>query len=147
MSDTVTLIVDGIPHELPLVTGTEGERAVDISRLRSTTGLITLDDAYSNTGSCSSAITFIDGERDQVIACPGRDVLTEELLCGAPAQKHGDLVEHTVSRLEEVVLLRQLQRIAQRAPPADDRDLVHGIAVFQYVAHERVPALVEGYGE
>ena len=51
MSDTVTLIVDGIPHELPLVTGTEGERAVDISRLRSTTGLITLDDAYSNTGS------------------------------------------------------------------------------------------------
>ena len=62
MSDTVTLIVDGIPHELPLVTGTEGERAVDISKLRSTTGLITLDDSYSNTGSCRSAITFIDGE-------------------------------------------------------------------------------------
>ena len=63
MSDTVTLVVDGIAHELPLVTGTEGERAVDISKLRATTGLITLDDAYSNTGSCSSAITFIDGER------------------------------------------------------------------------------------
>ena len=55
MSDTVTLTVDGIAYELPLITGAEGERAVDISKLRSTTGLITLDDAYS--------ITFIDGER------------------------------------------------------------------------------------
>ena len=62
MSDTVTLTVDGIAYELPLITGAEGERAVDISKLRSTTGLITLDDAYSNTGSCTSAITFIDGE-------------------------------------------------------------------------------------
>jgi citrate synthase len=48
--------------ELPVVEGTEAERAVDISKLRSTTGLITLDEGYVNTGSTTSAITFLDGE-------------------------------------------------------------------------------------
>jgi len=45
------------------VTGSEGEKAVDISTLRDMTGYITLDEGYGNTGSCSSAVTFIDGER------------------------------------------------------------------------------------
>ncbi|AQP46910.1 citrate (Si)-synthase [Tessaracoccus aquimaris] len=63
MSETANLIFDGQSYELPIVTGTEGERAIDISRLRGATGLITLDDGYANTGSCRSAITFIDGER------------------------------------------------------------------------------------
>ncbi|MCC6446584.1 MAG: citrate synthase [Armatimonadetes bacterium] len=49
--------------ELPIVVGTEGERAIDIGQLRNRTGYITLDDGYANTGSCKSAITFIDGER------------------------------------------------------------------------------------
>jgi citrate synthase I (hexameric type) len=49
--------------ELPVVTGTEGERAIDISKLRGESGLITLDPGYGNTGSCTSAITFLDGER------------------------------------------------------------------------------------
>ncbi len=57
------LEIDGTVYEFPIVVGTQGERAIDISRLRSTTGVITLDDGYANTGSCSSAITFIDGER------------------------------------------------------------------------------------
>jgi citrate synthase len=48
--------------ELPLVVGTENERALDISTLRDRTGLITLDDGYRNTGSTSSAITYINGE-------------------------------------------------------------------------------------
>ena len=60
--DTGRLEVDGKTHEIRLVLGTEGERALDISNLRSETGLITLDPAYKNTGSCKSAITFIDGE-------------------------------------------------------------------------------------
>ncbi len=46
-----------------MVTGSEGERAIDISKLRSESGLITLDPGYGNTGSCTSAITFLDGER------------------------------------------------------------------------------------
>ena len=48
---------------LPLIEGSAGERAVDISKLRDQTGLITLDSGYGNTGSCQSAITFIDGEK------------------------------------------------------------------------------------
>lgn len=53
----------GRQYSLPIVEGTEGERAVDISKLRSQTGLITLDPGYVNTGSCKSAITFMDGEK------------------------------------------------------------------------------------
>jgi citrate synthase len=48
--------------ELPIVEGTEKERAIDIAKLRSQSGLITLDYGFVNTGSCESAITFIDGE-------------------------------------------------------------------------------------
>ena len=54
---------NGIEAELPIVVGTQGETAIDISKLRATTGLITLDDGYVNTGSCRSSITFIDGEK------------------------------------------------------------------------------------
>ena len=63
MTETVTLQVDGKFYTLPLVQGSEGERAIDITRLRAETGLITLDPGYGNTGSCESAITYIDGEQ------------------------------------------------------------------------------------
>jgi len=63
MSESVKLVYDGKEFELPVITGSEGERAIDISRLRQETGLITLDTGYPNTGSCSSAITFMDGEK------------------------------------------------------------------------------------
>src|SRR5438105_4294287 len=63
MSTTAKLELEGRPYELAIVTGSEGEKAVDISALRSNTGYITLDDGYANTGSCTSAITFIDGEK------------------------------------------------------------------------------------
>src|ERR1700694_3452672 len=53
----------GKETELPVVTGTENEHAIDIAKLRSETGLITLDYGYMNTGSTESAITFIDGDR------------------------------------------------------------------------------------
>ncbi|MEJ2726612.1 MAG: citrate synthase [Deltaproteobacteria bacterium] len=63
MKETAKLIIDGETYELPIVTGTEGERALDISKLRKETGLLTLDPGYSNTGSCESTITFLDGEK------------------------------------------------------------------------------------
>jgi citrate synthase len=56
------LIVDGRELELDVIVGSEGERAIDISKLRSETGYITLDQGYGNTGSCTSNITFINGE-------------------------------------------------------------------------------------
>jgi citrate synthase len=63
MANTAELKLDGKTYSLPIVEGTEKERAVDISSLRNQTGHITLDDGYGNTGSCRSAITFIDGEQ------------------------------------------------------------------------------------
>jgi citrate synthase len=57
------LILDGNESELPVITGSEGEVAVDVRSLRKSTGAITYDPGYGNTGSCSSAITFIDGEQ------------------------------------------------------------------------------------
>ena len=63
MNNTARLELNGNVFELPVVEGTEHERAIDISSLRNQTGYITLDDGYANTGSCKSKITFIDGEK------------------------------------------------------------------------------------
>jgi len=63
MSEFARLQLGDKTIELPIVKGTEGERAIDINTLRAKTGYITLDEGYRNTGSCESAITFIDGER------------------------------------------------------------------------------------
>ena len=65
MSETeaARIAVGGSEYELPVVRGSEGEVAVDISRLRNQAGVITIDPGYGNTGSCRSSITFIDGER------------------------------------------------------------------------------------
>jgi citrate synthase len=63
MGEHVTLTYGGKSIELPLVVGSEGEKAIDISSLRKDTGLITLDMGIANTGSCLSAITYMDGEK------------------------------------------------------------------------------------
>ena len=60
---SVKLDIDGKTFELPLITGTEGEKAIDITTLRSETGCITSDIGYKNTGATKSAITFLDGEK------------------------------------------------------------------------------------
>jgi citrate synthase len=56
------LTFNGMNMEMPIIEGTEGEKAIDISNLRQETNLITLDVGYQNTGSCMSKITFIDGD-------------------------------------------------------------------------------------
>ncbi|MDZ7697438.1 MAG: citrate synthase [Deltaproteobacteria bacterium] len=63
MTRTAQLIVNGETYELPVVIGSEGEEAIDITELRKKTGLITLDPGYANTGSCESNITFMNGEK------------------------------------------------------------------------------------
>jgi citrate synthase len=63
MNEFAKVIYDDKEYLLPLVIGTEGEKALDISRLRQETGLITLDTGYGNTGSCTSNITYMDGEK------------------------------------------------------------------------------------
>jgi citrate synthase len=63
MVHSATLTIDGKVLELPVIEGTEDELAIDITQLRAKTGFITYDPGYGNTGSCKSAITFIDGEK------------------------------------------------------------------------------------
>ncbi len=63
MTEFVKLTYGDNEYELPVIVGSEGEKAIDISKLRSQTGLITLDTGYANTGSCTSNITFMDGEK------------------------------------------------------------------------------------
>ena len=63
MSHTCRIELDGKSYDFPTVEGTEHELAVDITTLRDRTGFITLDDGYGNTGSCTSDITYIDGDK------------------------------------------------------------------------------------
>ena len=62
MSKTAILEVDSEKFELPIVKGSENEIGIDISKLRDLSGMITLDPGYKNSGSCTSKITFLDGE-------------------------------------------------------------------------------------
>lgn len=62
MATVAKLELDGKIIELPTIVGTEGEKAIDISKLRASTGYITLDPSYMNTGACVSKITYLDGE-------------------------------------------------------------------------------------
>ena len=62
MSETAKIELDGKVYELPVVVGTENEKAIDISKLRDLTGYITLDTGYKNTGATKSSITYLDGE-------------------------------------------------------------------------------------
>ncbi len=63
MANTARITVDGNTYELPVAEGTENEKAIDVSALRSQSGIITLDRGFKNTGSCESGITFLDGEK------------------------------------------------------------------------------------
>ena len=63
MSETAKIEVEGKTYELPVITGSENEKAIDISKLRAQSGYITIDTGFKNTGSTKSAITFLDGEK------------------------------------------------------------------------------------
>jgi citrate synthase len=62
MADVAKLTIEGNEYELPVMIGSEGERSVDISKLRNMSGVITLDHGFGNTGATDSEITFLDGE-------------------------------------------------------------------------------------
>ncbi|MCU0613924.1 MAG: citrate synthase [Desulfobacterales bacterium] len=62
MTENVKMIIEGKEYEFPVICGTEGEKAIDITSLRQKTGFITMDPGFANTGSCISSITFMNGE-------------------------------------------------------------------------------------
>src|SRR5690606_13985238 len=63
MSEKAILEFGGKRYEFPVIKGTEDELEIDKNDLRARTGLVTMDPVYKNTGSCESAITFLDGEK------------------------------------------------------------------------------------
>jgi citrate synthase len=63
MAKTATLTIDGKSYTFPIVEGSEGEQGIDISNLLESTGTVTLDFGYKNTGATTSAITFLDGDK------------------------------------------------------------------------------------
>ena len=73
-----------------------------------------------------------------------RDVADRELLGHAPPEEHRELVDELLARGEELILLWQRERVAERAAARDHADLVHGVGVRQHVGDERVAALVVG---
>ena len=75
MTKTATLILDGKEIELPITVGSEAEVGIDISKLRSQAGAVTLDPSFANTGACQSAITYIDGEQG-ILRYRGYDIAT-----------------------------------------------------------------------
>tara|TARA_B100001142_G_scaffold328927_1_gene390442 strand:- start:20287 stop:21570 length:1284 start_codon:yes stop_codon:yes gene_type:complete len=115
---------EGKVYELPVVTGVENENAIDISKLRGTSGLITLDRGFKNTGSCQSSITFLDGERG-ILRYRGYSI--EEL-----AEK---------STFLEVAFLL----IYGELPTKDQLDnFTHEIATHSLV-HEDVKSILDGF--
>ncbi len=63
MAEEAKLIIDGSEQIFPVIVGSEGEKAIDIGKLRKSTGYVTIDPGYKNTGSTTSAITYLDGEK------------------------------------------------------------------------------------
>jgi citrate synthase len=115
MGENAELRVGDQVVELPVVVGSEGERAIDISKLRSQTGYITLDPGFANTGSCKSSITFIDGEKGILRY---RGIPIEEL-----AEKS--------SFLEVAYLL-----IYGRLPTAEELESFSGSVIHHTMIHE-----------
>ena len=69
MADNAIIRLEGKEYELPIILGTEGEKAVDIAKLRDESGYITYDVGYKNTGSTISKVTFLDGEEGILRHC------------------------------------------------------------------------------
>ncbi len=110
--------------KLPMVIGTENEQAVDISKLRSQTGVITLDEGYRNTGSARSSITFIDGERGIL------------RYCGIPIEQ---LAKHS-SFVETAMLL-----IHGELPKPDVLQRFRDLLTEHEMIHEGMRNSFEGY--
>lgn len=115
MGEFAELTFRGRTIRLPVVEGTEGDTGLDISVLRKELGAITLDPGYANTGSCRSAITYIDGEQG-ILRYRGYDI--------------AELAEHT-SFLEVALLL-----LRGELPTRDELDAFTASVKEYMLVHE-----------
>lgn len=129
MADTAFLELEGKRYEFPLVKGSEGEVGIDIKTLRAQTGAVTLDPGYKNTGSCQSAITFLDGEKGELRY---RGYAIDELAEKASFLEVAYLLIYGVFPSSE-----QLQQFEAdiKKESALDPNLVHIIDSFPSTAH------------
>jgi citrate synthase len=145
MAEVAKLVIDGKTYELPIVIGTEGERAIDISKLRATAGCITLDTGYANTGCCISSITFIDGDKG-ILRYRGYPIeelaekstfletayllLHGELPTKAQLEKFSDLITHHTMVHEDIIrnLFRGFPKSAH--PMAVTASVVGALSTF-----------------
>ncbi|OEU60115.1 MAG: citrate (Si)-synthase [Desulfobacterales bacterium PC51MH44] len=124
MAENIKIEFEGKAYEFPLVVGSEGEKAIDITKLRQTTGLITLDPGYANTGSCASSITFMNGEKG---------VLRYR---GIPVEQ---LAEHS-SFIETAYLL-----INGRLPTREELNLVSALFNEHSLVHEDMQIFYQNF--
>ncbi len=124
MSNKAEIKVDGKTLELPVIEGTEQEKAIDISKLRGESGIITIDPGFKNTGSTQSAITFLDGEKG-ILRYRGYTI--EEL-----AEKS--------SFLEVAYLL-----IYGELPDAETYKKFESDITYHTLVHEDVKKILEGF--
>ncbi len=145
-----TLILGDARYELPVTEGSEGERAIDISGLRAQTGYITLDPGYGNTGSCESAITYIDGEQgilryrgipiEQFADSPTFIEVALLLICGhLPTQKEYDVFSADLTRFANLDegMKHQFEGFPRSAPPmAILSAMINALSCFHPELHE-----------
>lgn len=128
--EQASLTLDGQTYQLPVIKGSEGERAIDISSLRARTGHITLDPGYGNTGSCESAITFIDGDAgilryrgipiEQFVDSPTFIEVAQLLIFGhLPSQEEYERFSEDLTRFANIDegMKHQFENFPRSAPP------------------------------
>jgi citrate synthase len=129
MDKFAKLIVEGKEYNLPVITGTNGEKAIDISSLRSTAGVITLDPGLANTGSCLSKITYIDGEKGILLH---RGYTIDELAAKSSFVETAYLLIHG-----ELPTKKELSIFSQRLNESSliHEDMRHYYVAFPHNAH------------
>ncbi|MCY4562376.1 MAG: citrate synthase [Flavobacteriaceae bacterium] len=129
MKDKIRFNYEGNFIELPIFEGVEGEKAIDIRRLRNATGLVTYDPGYKNTGSCKSSITYLDGEAG-ILRYRGYSI--EDLCenCSFIEVIHLLIFGHIPSKKEKEIFLSEI-----REKSLVDEDLKGILKSFPKTAH------------
>jgi citrate synthase len=125
--NSAKLILDNKEYELPVIVGSEGEVGVDITQLRSKSGAITLDSGYGNTGSCESAVTFIDGEKGilhyrgypiEVLARQSNFIEVAYLLINGKLPSKTELDNFNYSLTHHSLLREDMKKFFEGYPPS-----------------------------
>ncbi len=126
LTDTAKLTIGDVTVELPIITGSEGEKAIDITSLRNKTGFITMDPGLGNTGICTSKITFMDGEKGilryrgfpvEELAQHSTFVETAYLLINGKLPSRKELTDFSVQLNDQSLVHEDMKGFYQNFPP------------------------------